>query len=125
MEIKDLYIEYCFERSIENVSEGEIVEEIYNDGFKTKCVVSNMTYDCYYDLDFLHHRDDGPALISSNGLYKEYYKHGKAHRLDGPALYNDHYINGELISENEFKRISKILLENSLMDYQNGKLYWK
>jgi hypothetical protein len=32
------------------------------------------------------HREDGPAVMYANGDFA-WYKHGKRHRLDGPAMY--------------------------------------
>ena len=39
----------------------------------------------YWTLGGIYHREDGPALIRSNG-YKVWYVHGVPHRLDGPAV---------------------------------------
>ena len=40
----------------------------------------------YQENGLLHsHREDGPAVIHSNGI-KEWYLNGKQHREDGPAL---------------------------------------
>lgn len=43
------------------------------------------TSKAYHDQEHRLHRDDGPALIRSNGE-RRYYRHGLLHRLDGPAL---------------------------------------
>jgi len=49
----------------------------------------------------IHHKDNGPALIYSNG-YEAWFKNGKRHREDGPASiypgeYKSWYKNGRLI----------------------------
>ena len=38
----------------------------------------------YYENDILH-REGGPAIECKNGE-KYYYKYGKTHRIDGPAI---------------------------------------
>jgi hypothetical protein len=41
------------------------------------------------DANGVHHCDDGPAIIWSNG-YRRWYLNGRLHRTDGPAsLYAD------------------------------------
>jgi hypothetical protein len=44
----------------------------------------------WLDAEGNRHRDDGPALVSTNGD-KWWYQHGKSHRADGPAII---YANG-------------------------------
>jgi len=39
----------------------------------------------YYNEKGQLHREDGPAVIHTNG-YEEWYQNNKLHRLDGPAL---------------------------------------
>jgi calcineurin-like phosphoesterase family protein len=51
----------------------------------------------HYDDNGLVHREDGPAVIRSNGK-KSWFKHGKLHREDGPTL-EDH--NGNIWIQNE------------------------
>ncbi len=38
-----------------------------------------------YLVDGLHHCESGPAVLHSNGT-KEWHKHGKPHRIGGPAI---------------------------------------
>jgi len=48
----------------------------------------NQTHYGYYDENeyFVFHREDGPAVIYSDGEQK-WYIHGKYHREDGPAIF--------------------------------------
>ena len=50
----------------------------------------------------IYHREDGPAIIWSNGP-KEWWVNGKLHRLDGPAfIYHNSkewWINGKRLSK--------------------------
>jgi hypothetical protein len=77
---------------------------------------------CEYWLDENNnfHRDNEPALIYLDGT-KQWFKHGKYHRLDGPAIINSYlfrksttspilewYIDGENYSEEDFLRIVKM-----------------
>ena len=54
-------------------------------------------------MNGLRHREDGPAVIYSNGT-QEWYFNGKLHREDGPAVisksYDAWYINGKKHREN-------------------------
>lgn len=59
------------------------------------------------------HRDGGPAILYISGKYRVWCQHGQRHRLDGPAIEDvpagltQWYINGEILSEEEFlKRTS-------------------
>lgn len=49
-----------------------------------------MTRNEEYFVDGLLHREDGPAVII-NPLIKKWYKHGKKHRVDGPAYQSGSY----------------------------------
>jgi len=54
------------------------------------------------------HRDDGPAVEYKNGI-KFWYKEGKLHRLDGPArewVYRakEWWIEGKFYTEEEFNK---------------------
>ena len=78
----------------------------------------------YVDEDGFLDRSDGPALtlISDNveekfNRYEGWFKHGKLHRLDGPAVITRHirthgplkndtyYINGKKYTKEEYERI--------------------
>ena len=61
----------------------------------------------YYRKGKLH-RLNGPAIERQNG-YKAYYVNNKRHRLDGPAIkwandYKEYWINGQQFTEEEFLR---------------------
>ena len=68
-------------------------------------LVRNLFEETRYKIKYLNkdgkrHREDGPAIIYSNGR-KEWYINGKLHREDGPAIIysngrKDWYINGKL-----------------------------
>ncbi len=60
-----------------------------------------------YYLDGKRHRSDGLPAIEYNNGHKEWWEHGKLHRLDGAAIeYADDgkawFINGEHLTESEF-----------------------
>jgi hypothetical protein len=69
----------------------------------------------YYDENGYLHREDGPAVIFSDGEQAWFY-HGKRHREDGPAIEFPNgikfwYYNGkemECSSQKEFDRIIKV-----------------
>lgn len=72
------------------------------------------------------HREDGPAVIKTNGI-EQWYKQGKLHREDGPAIIsgNQHgerrwYINGELHRDDG---PAVILSDGTKRWYQNGLLH--
>ena len=55
------------------------------------------------------HREDGPAIELPDGS-REWWRDGKLHRTDGPAVEyargtRKWYVNGEQLSETDFKRI--------------------
>jgi hypothetical protein len=65
----------------------------------------------YTDENNQLHREDGPAEIWKKGDWG-YYKHGKKHRIDGPAVYKskrfEYWIDGNKCkSKAEFIRIVK------------------
>jgi hypothetical protein len=41
----------------------------------------------WYDSNGKLHRDDGPAVVYTNG-HQSWYQHGQLHREDGPAIEN-------------------------------------
>jgi hypothetical protein len=62
----------------------------------------------YWYLNGKLHREDGPAIESSNGD-KYWYLNGEPHREDGPAAEyvngnNYWYLNGEQLTEEEYNR---------------------
>jgi hypothetical protein len=69
----------------------------------------------WYDDNHVPHRDDGPAIIYNNFDKSTYWiKHGKYHRLDGPAIFDQDpqwWIEGIRINcstNEEFLRIVKL-----------------
>src|SRR5690554_3848562 len=92
----------------------------------------------WYNLKDELHREDGPAIESTNGFKgwylngqrhrkdspaieyadgtKEWYKNDKLHREDGPAIEytngaKEWYINGTKLTENEFKQRTQHVVE--------------
>ena len=61
-----------------------------NTGNITGCLIGTDGTKCWYKDGKLH-REDGPAVKWTNGS-KFWYKDGKLHREDGPAI---EYINGD------------------------------
>ena len=58
------------------------------------------------------HREDGPAIEEADGR-KEWYIKGKLHREDGPAIEysnggKEWYLNGEELTESQFNKRTKI-----------------
>ena len=61
----------------------------------------------YRNSDYQLHREDGPAVESSDG-FRMWFLDGKLHREDGPAVERPNgtrfwYRNGERLSEEEFE----------------------
>jgi hypothetical protein len=54
-------------------------------------IIDNDGTKRWYDLNVDPHRNDGPAVIYTNGT-KSWWQHGKLHRGDGPAI---EYANGD------------------------------
>ena len=56
------------------------------------------------------HRTDGPAVVYANGT-RYWWQNGKLHRTDGPAVITASdkrwYINGKILTEDEFKEAVK------------------
>ena len=54
------------------------------------------------------HREDGPAVVCVGGSSKWWYRHGKLHREDGPAIEHDDdglyhwFLNGNIYTEEEY-----------------------
>lgn len=74
------------------------------------------------------HREDGPALINSDG-YREWYKNGELHRDDGPAIihpngFEEFWINGKPIPKKECSdNKEKTINENGVIKhYYNNRL---
>jgi len=62
----------------------------------------------HYYKDGKHHREDGPAIEYSHGA-KEWYLNGKRHRIDGPAVEyanggKEWWVEGKKYSEEEFTK---------------------
>ena len=65
----------------------------------TKRCPDGATHEQYYRNGKLH-REDGPAVIirDSSGFVEKYFREGKRHRVDGPA-YIYHYADGSALRE--------------------------
>jgi hypothetical protein len=66
------------------------------------------------------HRIGGPAYITHQGKYKEWYEYGKSHRLDGPAItyydgYEEWYYKGLFITNESQAKFEKILKLKAFM----------
>jgi len=75
-------------------------------------------------LDGMHHRDDGPALITPNGIQK-WYQYGKCHRDNEPAVI---YRNGTKYWYREGKQHrddgpAVEYASGAKLWYQNGKIH--
>ena len=62
-------------------------------------------------LNGKRHREDGPAIIWSDGR-KYYYLDGQLHRTDGPAVifangHKEYYINGKQLTQETFLNKTK------------------
>lgn len=70
-----------------------ITEEEYHNLPKNQrtCCVQKSNGDLYFYKEGYNHRDDGPAIITSNN-FKLWFKNGKCHQTDGPAC---EFPNGE------------------------------
>ena len=60
-------------------------------------------YQIEYFKDGLFHRDDGPAVVESNGS-QAWYQYGEYHRNDGPAIiypngFQAWYQHGKIVQE--------------------------
>jgi hypothetical protein len=66
----------------------------------------------------LRHREDGPAIYSSDGKFKSYYVHGRCHRKDGPALIAS---NNKTLIYND-NRLCYLQGTNS--NFLDGSEYW-
>jgi len=60
-----------------------------------------------------YHREDGPAVVCSNG-YKYWYKQGQLHREDGPAVEypdgrytNQYFLDGVPLSKDWYEKLVK------------------
>jgi len=58
--------------------------------------VRNGKHSIYYTIRYskIFHREDGPAVIYDGGRQKRWYRYGKLHRVDGPAI-----ITSDLVEE--------------------------
>jgi hypothetical protein len=81
---------FTFEHPVEDSEhqvKNKIVHSVDEDGVQR-----------WFDEDGELHREDGPAIIFSDGL-QAWYKHGKPHRKGGPAVIQangtkEWYLNG-------------------------------
>jgi len=88
----------------------------------------NKKYDTYnfncdksisYYKGYLVHRENGPAIIWSNGD-KNWYINGNLHREDGPAINWNFtkrwYLNGISYSEEEYYKIVSLIKKNEVLN---------
>jgi hypothetical protein len=80
-----------------------------------ECHIVDGTVEYWIDENNRFNRENGPAYLWKDGSY-DYCKHGRLHRLDGPAVYRtkknitEWWIDGKKIqckSNEEFLRIVK------------------
>jgi len=69
------------------------------------------------------HKEDGPAIIWEDGL-KEWWREGKTHRIDGPAIESSNgnqywFIDGEIYSFDTLNSLSQ--KANVFLDKEKGK----
>jgi hypothetical protein len=74
---------------------------------------------CWYNADDDFHREDGPAIICTDGR-QYWYINGVLHRTDGPAIICDiiklWYVDGILYKDNKsFQKAAKLTDEDMLM----------
>ena len=79
---------------------------------------------CWFNLEELYHREDGPAVEWNDGA-KSWYLNGKRHRIDGPAIEysngsKEWFING-LLHREDGPAIEHI--DGSKAWYQYGKIH--
>ena len=76
--------------SMENSSDTAMTEDDTYDHLKYRIITNESGSIYYYNSNGLLHREDGPAVILSDGT-KKWYCNGVMHREDGPAVT---YVNG-------------------------------
>ena len=91
----------------------------YTDSDGSKLQISYKYGSIFYYKNGKRHRLDGPAIELYNGI-KEWYKEGKLHRVDSPAIeyingYKAYYIEGKLINSSSQEEFERII---------NLKLFW-
>ena len=83
-----------------------------SNGKKIRTETDERGTTCHYDADGELHRDDGPAIETTNS--KAWYRHGKLHRDDGPAVEitairdgskNEWWLDGRQYTKEEFASI--------------------
>ena len=87
--------------------------------FKEVCMYKHPTTDEY-------HRIGGPALKWTDGE-ESWYKHGRLHRENGPAVVRhnriDYYIEGKLLYKEEFyRRLVKRRIQNGCKKGKGNKV---
>ena len=84
-------------------------EQAVFDSLKYRIEVNEYGNRRYYNSAGYLHRNNGPAIVCSNG-YKSWWQDGELHRIDGPAVEyakggNAWYINGKRLTEDEFNQV--------------------
>lgn len=114
MKFEELFILFESEET-RTIKNGEIYKHFGKSGNiipKTKRVKELKTV--YVDKNNFIHRLDGPAVLvyepsTKRITYTGWFKHGKMHRLDGPAREGDitgtqYWINGKQYTKEEFEK---------------------
>ena len=89
--------------------------------------VTNANGDKVWYKDGKLHRLDGPAVDRADGA-KEWYKDDKLHRLDGPAVERTNgdklwYINDKQLTEKEFNEyIKKQEIKKEIQGHKNNRI---
>lgn len=88
-------------------NQKEILDSVYDE----PAVILQSGEQRWYQDGLLHRENDNPAVIIP-GHELQYYYMGKKHRENGPAVinveYQEYWINGHLISEENFKLNRKL-----------------
>lgn len=95
------------------IEDSFAMQKAYNDDNDSECIEYSDGLKIWRDKDWKIHRKNGPAIEYTWGT-QCWYKHGKNHRLDGPAIIvpqgkdtvKHWYIDGEELTEQEHKRLA-------------------
>ena len=93
------------------------VNEYLKEAVQPNGPVTNANSDKVWYKDGKRHRLDGPAVERANGD-KVWYINGKRHRLDGPAV---EYANGDKLWYKDGKRHR---LDGPAVEYASGDSHW-
>jgi len=93
----------------------------------SKYYVDRFGNEIYSDYNEDYHNPFGPALITT--ISESWYKHGKLHRIDGPAVektngHKEYWIEGVHLTEEEFNEEQFPILEQPQID-EFGTEIWR